>query len=177
MGHLSPPSGREVALNNWTLVFSNPHLEQEFRAHQTRVWGSMQIWRLKMNLLAGLINLSITSYFLSLVRGQSHNGSHSPAHSSRALPTCAQQQPMCVLTTATNLCATGQHLHQAGLPHPVPVVFPVHDCRHHTLLPGQAAAAQAVHIQPDQPPGRGELQTAARRRQQTAAGQQPPVPY
>jgi hypothetical protein len=67
MGQLSS-SSREVALNNWTLVFSDPHLEQEFRAHQTRVWGSTQIWRLKMNLLAGLINLSITSYFLSLVR-------------------------------------------------------------------------------------------------------------
>lgn len=64
---LSGRSGRVIVLNNWTLMFSDPQLEHDFKSHQCRVWASTELWRLKMNLLAGLINLSITSYLLSLV--------------------------------------------------------------------------------------------------------------
>jgi hypothetical protein len=56
-----------IVFNNWTLIFPDPQLEREFRTHQSRVWGHTELWRLKMNLLAGLINLSITSYLQSLV--------------------------------------------------------------------------------------------------------------
>lgn len=63
-----PSAVREVSLNNWSLMFSDPQLEHEFRVHQRRVWQSTELWRLQMNLLAGLINLSITTYLLSLVR-------------------------------------------------------------------------------------------------------------
>lgn len=64
---VSSTGSRTVSLNSWTLVFSDPQLEQEFRVHQRRVWGSTELCRLKMNLLAGVINLSITTYLLSLV--------------------------------------------------------------------------------------------------------------
>lgn len=65
MGVSSTGSGT-VSLNSWTLVFSDPQLEHEFRLHQRRLWGSTELGRLKLNLLAGVINLSITTYLLSL---------------------------------------------------------------------------------------------------------------
>lgn len=63
----APGSGRAVSISNWTLTFNEPPLEHAFKVHQRRVWSSTELWRLKVNLLAGIINLSITSYMLSQV--------------------------------------------------------------------------------------------------------------
>jgi len=94
MGVSSTGSGT-VSLNSWTLVFSDPQLEHEFRLHQRRLWGSTELGRLKLNLLAGVINLSITTYLLSLV-GVCHLKSHtySAYVSSWAVPSIAHQ-PRC----------------------------------------------------------------------------------
>lgn len=64
---LAPDSGGLVAINSWTLCFSDPHLEQQFKVHQLHVWGCTKLWRLRMNLLAAVVNFSITIYLLSLV--------------------------------------------------------------------------------------------------------------
>lgn len=71
---VAPTPGRLVAITNWTLNFSDPHLEQQFRVHQLQAWGCTKLWRLKMNLLAGVVNFSITIYMLSLVSQRLHTG-------------------------------------------------------------------------------------------------------
>jgi hypothetical protein len=88
---LNPESARRVAINNWTLKFSDPHLEQQFRVHQLQAWGCTKLWRLKMNLLAAVVNFSITIYMLSMV-------SHDPPEGCVRLG-----------TPQTSLCQTGHN--------------------------------------------------------------------
>lgn len=158
-----------VVINNWTLVFADPQLEHAFRAHQRRVWSATELWRLKVNLLAGIINLSITLYLLSQVGLACGYGA--PSHSLYGLMRAAVRQHVeglgpvlswwCCCHPSPPACRrclpAGQRLcqHPARLHHPAAL----HDSSHPALHPG-AVAARHMGVHPHQPPGRGEADSS-----------------
>jgi hypothetical protein len=59
-GQLLVQPADTARISPWTLMFDNATLEQGFRQHQQTVWTSNELRNLMINLVAGVINFSIT---------------------------------------------------------------------------------------------------------------------